>query len=140
MMSLVCSAEVRSEHPIASSIIEYCKKNSYLYNDPSRYEHIPGLGIIANVDGIDIVVGSEKLVKEMNINVTDNVNDIVVNSRANSYTTIFVGLNGTLAGLILIKDIIRDDAKEIIEFLKKINIKTTMATGCLLYTSPSPRD
>ncbi len=129
LMSLVCSAEVRSEHPIASSIIEYCKKNSYLYNDPSRYEHIPGLGIIANVDGIDIVVGSEKLVKEMNINVTDNVNDIVVNSRANGYTTIFVGLNGTLAGLILIKDIIRDDAKEIIEFLKKINIKTTMATG-----------
>jgi len=129
LMGFVCSAEARSEHPIASSIIEYCKKNGYLYNDPSEYDHVPGLGIIAKVDGVEVVVGSERLVKEMNIEISNNMNDIIMNSRLNGYTTIFVGLNRTLSGLILIKDIVRDDAKKVIDFLKKINIKTVMATG-----------
>jgi len=129
LMSAVCSAESRSEHPIASAILEYCKDRGYIFNDPVEYTHLPGLGIVARVSNDEIVVGSEKLINKMNVDIPEYVKDSVVEYRRQGYTVAFIVLNKTLVGFILLKDSIRGDSIGLIEFLKKRNVKTIIASG-----------
>ena len=129
LMSTVCSAESRSEHPIASAILNYCRDRGYVFNDPNEYTHIPGLGIVARVGNDEVVIGSERLIKEMGVNIPEYVEDSVVEYRRQGYTVVFIGLNNVLAGLILLKDSIRRDSIELIEFLRGRKIRTVIASG-----------
>ena len=129
IMKLVCSAESRSEHPLASAIMRYCRDRGYVYSEPSKYDHIPGLGIVAEVNNSEIVVGSEKLVTEMGIAIPEDIKNLIVGYRKQGYTVIFIGINKVLSGVILLRDSVREDVVEVIDFLKKRNVKTVIASG-----------
>jgi Cu2+-exporting ATPase/Cu+-exporting ATPase len=125
----VCSAESRSEHPLASAVLKFCRDRGYAFAEPSRYDHIPGLGIVAEVNGEEVVVGSENLVIEMGIAIPEYVKSLVAEYRRQGYTIVFAGLNKVLSGVILVKDGIREDAVRVVEFLKKRKVKTAIASG-----------
>ena len=129
IMKIVCSAESRSEHPLASAIMRYCRDRGYVYSEPSKYDHIPGLGIVAEVNNSEVVVGSEKLVTEMGIAIPKDIENLVVGYRKQGYTVIFIGLNKVLSGVILLRDSVREDVVEVIDFLRKRNVKTVIASG-----------
>jgi Cu2+-exporting ATPase/Cu+-exporting ATPase len=129
IMKIVCSAESRSEHPLASAIMRYCRDRGYVYSEPSKYDHIPSLGIVAEVNNSEIVVGSEKLVTEMGIAIPEDIENLVVGYRKQGYTVIFIGLNKILSGVILLRDSVREDVVEVIDFLRKRNVKTVIASG-----------
>lgn len=129
IMKIVCSAESRSEHPLASAIMRYCRDRGYVYSEPSKYDHIPGLGIVAEVNNSEVVVGSEKLVTEMGIAIPEDIENLVVGYRKQGYTVIFIGLNKVLSGVILLRDSVREDVVEVIDFLRKRNVKTVIASG-----------
>ncbi|MEM1721394.1 MAG: heavy metal translocating P-type ATPase [Ignisphaera sp.] len=130
VMSLVCSAESRSEHPLASAILNYCSEKGYGYRAPESYDHIPGMGIVARVDGVRIIIGSEKLMESMGIELTDSIKSYADWGRGEGYTTVFVAMEGSIAAVILIRDTIREDAEDIIAFLKrKRGTRIIMATG-----------
>jgi len=129
IMKIVCSAESRSEHPLASAIMRYCRDKGYVYSEPSKYDHILGLGIVAEVNNSEIVVGSEKLVTEMGIAIPEDIENLVVGYRKQGYTVVFIGLNKVLSGVILLRDSVREDVVEVIDFLRKRNVKTVIASG-----------
>ena len=84
-------------------------------------EELAGMGILANIDGKEVLVGNEKLMKEKNIKYT-HCDDIG--------TIIYVAIDNNYSGYILISDEIKEDSKYAIENLKKNNIrKTVMLTG-----------
>jgi Cu2+-exporting ATPase/Cu+-exporting ATPase len=129
VMNKVCSAESRSEHPLASAMLKFCRDRGYTFTDPSRYDHIPGLGIVAEVSGEEVVIGSENLVIEMGIAVPEDVKSLVVEYRRQGYTVVFVGLNKVLSGVILVRDSVREDAVRVVEFLKRRKVRTAIASG-----------
>ena len=45
MMSLVCSAEAKSSHPISKAFAEYAKDNTLTLSEPEQFENIDGMGI-----------------------------------------------------------------------------------------------
>jgi Cu+-exporting ATPase len=129
VMKVVCSAESRSEHPLASAILKYCRDNGYVYNEPSKYDHIPGLGIIAEASNSEVVIGSEKLVTEMGIAIPEDIKNLVAGYRKYGYTVIFIGVNKVLSGIVLLRDNVKEDAIDVIDFLRKMGIKTVIASG-----------
>ena len=87
----------------------------------SKVEEISGFGVIANVDGKDILVGNEKLMKEKNIQYT-KCNEIG--------TILYVAIENEFAGYIVISDKVKKDSAKAISNLKNMNIKkTVMLTG-----------
>ena len=120
LIRLSALAESFSNHPISISLKEaYGKEidNSLITNT----SEISGKGVIANVEGKEVLVGNEKLMQEKNINYI-KCNDIG--------TIIYVAVNNEFAGYIVIADKIKKDSKKAIEELKKYNIKkTVMLTG-----------
>lgn len=113
-------AENNSTHPIATSVKKAYGKEINVTNI-SKVEEISGLGVIANVEEKDILVGNEKLMKEKNIQYT-KCNEIG--------TILYVAIENEFAGYIVIADKVKKDSAKAISNLKNMNIKkTVMLTG-----------
>ena len=113
-------AEVFSNHPIALSI-----KNAYGkdINESlvTKVKEIKGKGVIAKVDGKQVVVGNEKLMEEYNITFKKS-KDIG--------TIVYIAIDDKFAGTITIADKIKEDAYKAIRSFKDNNVKkTVMLTG-----------
>lgn len=61
LLSLVASAEVRSEHPIALAILAAAKAEGIPIHEPQQFEAIPGLGVRVELDSARVLVGTERL-------------------------------------------------------------------------------
>lgn len=113
-------AESASSHPIGKSIRRAYGKEI----DRSRVSdlrEISGNGIIASVDGIEVAVGNDKLMKRLNIKYI---------GCHQAGTIIHTAVNGEYAGHIVIADIIKPQAKQAVAALKSAGVKkTVMLTG-----------
>lgn len=113
-------AESASTHPIGKSILRAYGQEV----DRSRVsdiQEISGNGIIANVDGVKIALGNDKLMKSLNVK---HINCHQVG------TIIHAAVDREYGGHIVIADIIKPQAKQAIAALKKAGIKkTVMLTG-----------
>lgn len=110
---IVYSLEKYSNHPIAKSIATAWKRKDEMRW--SRTQEIKGIGMVAETkEGDKYEAGSykiaEKLTQEKNHN-------------------IYVLKNGELIGWIDIKDEIREEAKTVVQYLKRKNIKTILLSG-----------
>ena len=116
LLEYAALAESASSHPISKSLQQAYGKEI----DRSRVaniQEISGKGIIAQVDGVAVAVGSKKLITD-------------APSVESAGTTVYVAVNGQYAGHILIADSVKPNAKAAIEALKKAGItKTVMLTG-----------
>ena len=120
LLEIVCYAENYSNHPISLSVKkEFNKKIDE--KRISKIRELSGLGIEAEIDGKQVLVGNKKLMDKENIKYKkcDKIG-----------TILYVAINKKFEGYILISDEIKDDAKETIKKLKENNIKqTVMLTG-----------
>ncbi len=113
-------AESYSSHPIARSIENYYGKEI----DSSRItssEEISGHGIKAVIDGKEICVGNDKLMKSIGAD---------YHPCHNVGTAVHVSIDGKYAGHIIISDGVKETSAEAIKALKAQGIsKTVMLTG-----------
>lgn len=113
-------AESASSHPISKSLRRAYGK------EPDRtrvgdISEIAGNGVVAEVDGIEVAVGNEKLMKHLNIPYIDC---------HQMGTIIHVAIKGAYAGHIVISDVVKPSAKAAINSLKALGVeKTVMLTG-----------
>lgn len=115
ILRIASICESQSNHPIALAI-----KNNMVVNHDYRISNIPGKGVIAEKDGDILYAGNKKLFEQYGIKV-DEVTP--------SGTIIYVGRNNKCFGYIVISDEIKEDARELLTYLNKDNIKTVMLTG-----------
>ena len=121
LLELATYCESYSNHPISISIQKaYGKeinKNRIIHS-----EEVAGKGIISKIDDKEVACGNIKLMKELNLDNIEQVDEIG--------TVIYVAINRQYAGYILISDKIKDDSKKAIQDLKKAGVrKTVMLTG-----------
>ena len=120
LLELAALGEGYSNHPIANSIREAYGKTIDM-NRVSDAEEVAGHGVSVAVDGKRVLLGNAKLMKQQNISYT------TCRSRG---TVIYVAVNGSFAGSIVISDRIKEGAREAIASMKKIGVKRcVMLTG-----------
>lgn len=122
VLRMAAYAETYSNHPIAKSIIE-------AYGDTiekslvTDYEEIAGHGIMAKVEGKQVLAGNEKLLKSRGI-------DIKINKDGLVGTLVHIAVNGIYAGRITISDEIRLDSAKAVKELRNLGVKrVVMLTG-----------
>lgn len=121
LVKYTAAIETKSTHPVGSAIIEYAK-DSIKDTGVTGVKEIAGHGMKGLVDGKEILVGSAKLMKKFNISYDSEIDTI-------PFTIIVVAINQKYAGYFLIADEIKEDAKEAIQSLHKLNIKTILLSG-----------
>lgn len=120
LIKMVAYAESFSNHPISISIRDaYGKKIDT--KKVTKTREITGKGIYAKIDGKEVYVGNEKLLKDLKIKY-DKVKKIG--------TVLYVVINDKYCGYIVISDKIKEDSYKAIRNLKDSNIKKiVMLTG-----------
>ena len=120
LLCLAAHAESASSHPIAKGILAAWGEAV----DRSRVTQIrehSGFGITAQVDGICVAVGSEKLLRQLGVE---------FDPCREAGTAVYVAAEGRYAGYILISDVVKPTAAQAIHQLKAAGVENcVMLTG-----------
>ena len=123
IIRLASALEQKSEHPIATGILQKVKDLSVTIPSTENFNAITGKGVEATVEGKEDMVVSPGYLKENNISIPD---DFTAND---TETVVFVIINNELAGYIALSDEIRPESADAIKTLKQNNIKSILLTG-----------
>jgi Cu+-exporting ATPase len=124
------SAERSSNHPIALAILEHAKRRGLKPIDPGSAVTRPGLGVEAEVMGKKVLIGSTFLFRSAGPHAGDDqVPDQVLEMQREGMTTVVASVDGVLAGAIGLMDRPREEAREVVEELRRRGMRTVMLTG-----------
>ena len=113
------AAESRSNHPIAKAICLH-QNVSNIALKQSNYEEVAGLGVKTTYENHSIIAGNVELLRN---------NGVKVEEADVAGTAIYVAKDGKFIGYVVLKDVVRDKAKELIKKLNELDIKVVLLSG-----------
>ena len=128
-LKILASVEAYSEHPLGKAIISYYKENNEELLDIQNFKVNPGKGITATLDEKSILVGNLKLIKDVDINLNKDIINISEEFTKKGCTVIYLSIDNKLIGYVALSDILREEAKEVISYIKSQKINPVMLTG-----------
>jgi P-type Cu+ transporter len=120
LLEAAAIAESQSEHPVAKAILKKAAETGIRVRKPSRFEYTPGRGIVAEIDGQQIAAGNWMHLREAGIPGLEN---------AENDGAVIVTRGARLLGSIRVADLLRPEAKDAIQTLKSMGLKTILLTG-----------
>ena len=131
LIYLLASLESLSEHPLAKSIVKYYKEN---YDESlekvSNFDMIIGKGVKAYLNGSKLYAGNEEFLNSSDIEIPkDFVGENISEYLNLGATAIYLAKDENLLGAVLLSDILRDDASDLINQLDKLGVSSTLLTG-----------
>ena len=128
ILKIVASIENKSEHPIARAIVKKAQDEKIKLEEIREFKAIPGFGVEAIIEsGEKYLIGNKKLMLENNIKIENEKDEQELVSDGNSI--LFVSSNSKIVALIGVKDILKENVKEVIKKLKQRKINLVMLTG-----------
>jgi len=128
LLALAAGAEAASEHPLARAVVSAAFAARVDPPSVTDFEAVAGRGVIATLEGEEIVVGSPDFLAERGVD-TDSCARDRQRLEHNGWTVIGVARAGRLLGLIALGDALRGDAVDAIARLHRAGVKTAMLTG-----------
>lgn len=130
VLLLAARAEAGSEHPLARPIMDAAvERNLGPLGLPDHTEPVPGKGIIAELDGMRVLVGSPRLLAAEGISHA-GAEAVIDELAAAGRTPMVVAVDGKAIGVVAVADEIRPDAAEMVRRLRAARInKIVMLTG-----------
>ena len=124
VLDAAASAELRSEHPLGKAIVAYVRARGGIIQEPERFDYTPGRGIAAQVDGATVLVGNTALMNERGVAAPSSLTHEKV-----AASDVFMARAGQILGVIAVADTVRPEAKEAIDALNSMSVRTVLLTG-----------
>ncbi len=129
-LKYVASIEKLSNHPIGLSVYNYAlNKNVNVYNDVDNFESILGRGIKAKINGDWVLCGNVEFMNENNININQNIKDEVTKNTDDGKIVIICAINSFVKGIVVLNDIVKPQAANVINYLKNNDTDVVLLTG-----------
>ncbi len=128
LLSLAASAEKGSEHPLGEAIVKEAMQKGLEFVNLENFNALPGHGISAEIDKLEILLGNRKLMKDRNISF-DTLEDRASELARQGKTPMFIAVGGTFAGIIAVADTVKENSPAAILALQKLGLNVVMLTG-----------
>ena len=129
LMTVACSLESNSEHPLAKAITEYGAKNNVAAMPVSDFKAIAGNGLSANMGDDELIGGAFKFISSKIDNMPSDVGQKANELASQGKTPMLFMKNNKLLGIIAVADVIKEDSPAAVAELQKMGIKVVMLTG-----------
>lgn len=129
LLSLTASAETKSEHPLGQAIVACAKEKSVSLMDSYLFRMTAGKGIYAQVDGKKLFCGNEKYISENGIDLNEDIKLILRKLRMQGKVSILTAVENQCIGVLALSDVLRPEAKNMVEKLNAMGIKLVLLTG-----------
>ncbi|MFN3420347.1 MAG: heavy metal translocating P-type ATPase, partial [Armatimonadota bacterium] len=129
LLQLAASAERFSEHPLGQAVKRAAEVRNLPLLEPSEFSAFVGRGVEAKVNGSHVLVGRLSWLMERGITLPPETQRQATGLEAQGCTVLSIAVNGRVAGLIAIRDVLRPEAKQAVVRLKEQGIRVVMLTG-----------
>ncbi len=127
VLTLAGSIEKKGTHPISKAFVDYLEQNNIKSFEVENYEEISGYGVCGRVNNEQIILGNSKILSKYGFQNTHKQDEEKLARAGNSI--IYVVKNKEIISIIGVSDIIRKNAKEVINTFNKHKIEVIMLTG-----------
>ena len=140
VLQLAYSTEIKSEHPIAKAIVERALKENIPSLKVTSFNSISGQGIIAKLKEQQIFIGAPRVINDSNFfsnyyssptpfTIPKNLQSKISELEEEGKTVVTIFIENKLIGLIAVADTIRDNARQIVQYLKKMDKHVILLSG-----------
>lgn len=119
----IASLENKSEHPLGKAIVDYYGKTDFL--EVYDFKMILSKGVKGKIDGNRLIAGNRSFLEDEGIEIDEKYGSYLLKDN----TVIFLVENDVLMGIVVIKDVLRDQSGETISKLKDLGISPVLLTG-----------
>ncbi|MDD5014821.1 MAG: heavy metal translocating P-type ATPase [Atribacterota bacterium] len=129
LLKFTASVEKNSKHPLAEAIVKKAVESEIDLPGSENFNTFRGKGVIAKVEGKEILIGNRILLKEKNISLPEGVEEDIFQLENEGKTVILIAFNNKIAGMIAITDTLKGTTKDAIQAFKDMKFNIFMITG-----------
>lgn len=126
---ILLAAEMKSEHPLATAIVEELQSQGITPADVTSFQSLTGKGVQAQYEGETYWVGNLKLLNEFRASVDDSLQEMITKYLMEGKSVVYFGQGDTLLAAIAISDKVKSTSAEAVMELRKMGIRVCMLTG-----------
>ncbi len=127
-LQLVAAVERSSQHPIAEAIVTEAERRGAERRTVEGFQSVTGKGAQGVVDGRAVLAGNRALLADWSID-PNALDAAAAAMEEGGRTTVFVAVDGQLAGVIGVADPIRETSRTAIARLQEMGLRTVLLTG-----------
>ncbi len=128
--SILLTAELKSEHPLAVAIVAFLKeKGVRSFVSLDDFESITGKGIRISYGGATYWVGSHRLLADYGAGLSDLQKERLHSYEREGGSVIYFGCGREVLAVIVIKDRVKPTSEEAVNELRRQGIEVFMLTG-----------
>ena len=128
LLSMACSLEKKSEHPLARAILTLAEERKISGKEASGFQALPGNGLLAELEGQKLLGGNYKFISSR-ISVPEEMKNRSQELAEEGKTPLFFAEGDRLAGIIAVADVIKEDSPQAVKELQNMGIHVVMLTG-----------
>ena len=129
MLDILYTAEMKSEHPLASAILSWLKGTEAAEIDADSFESVTGRGIQMQVHGVTYWVGSKGFLETFKAMVPPEAGREIIRWEEDGKSIVYYGWESELLAVMAISDRLKPTSGEAVEALKEMGIEVHLLTG-----------
>jgi cation-transporting ATPase V len=129
VLQLAAAVESGSEHPIGAAIVAAAEECGLKIPTATAFANVAGRGVRAKVDGQPVLVGRRKLIDEHDLLLPDHLVAAAEELEEQGRTTVFVGHDRQVVGVLAVADTVKDDAAAVVQQLHAMGLQVALITG-----------
>ena len=128
-LSYAAAAESGSEHPIGRAVVDGAKERGMAVPEAASFAAVTGHGVSAEIEGVAVLVGSRKLMREQDLMLADSLEHAASELEEGGRTAVFCGWDGHVRAVLGVSDVLKDNARDVVTRLHDMGLDVAMITG-----------
>ncbi len=140
ILQKIASLNQYSEHPLAEAVMNYALEKKTGVLEAKDFEAKAGKGVTGKVNGNEIRFGNDKLMVDLNANISNDLQETVGLEQSLGKTVSYVSEDGIVIGYVVISDSVKDSSEIAVRKMEEKGIRTFMLTGDNFNTAKAVAD
>ncbi len=128
LIRLAYALECKSEHPLAKAIVQKAGELGVQEEEVSDFQALPGNGLTASMSGKRLSGGNLSFIRSL-VPVSGKTEAKADQLSEEGKTPLFFAIDGKLAGIIAVADVIKEDSPQAVQELRDLGLHVVMLTG-----------
>jgi heavy metal translocating P-type ATPase len=129
LLARVAAVEALSEHPLARALVAAAGERGLAPPAASGFRALPGRGVVAALDGQEVWVGSERLMRAEGLALPPALEARAADWRRRGLGVLYAGWDGRVAGLVGLGETPRPEARAAVAELRELGLEVAVLTG-----------
>lgn len=129
VLAVAAAAERLSEHPLGKAIVDAATGRGLTLPEAEAFNAEPGRGVVARVEGHEVLVGTEQLLSDRGVGQDDMISRWAAEQQERAHTVVYVAVDGRLAGAVALADRLKEEAAKVVAAMRHQGLRTVIASG-----------